>query len=106
MADAKQLPAGYRQGLITSITVVLTASILFFRFAVFEPSSGPWTRWGAASAVFAGASILLQLFTLWQSLQPDDEQIPVYTVTLRWFAVAILLLIVSLAADTVANVIY
>lgn len=66
MADEQGLPAGYRQGVITSITVVLTASLLFFRFVVFEPSSGPWTKWGAACAVLAAISILMQLFTLWR----------------------------------------
>ena len=106
MADEQQLPAGYRQGLITSITVVLTASLLFFRFVVFEPSSGPWTRWGVACAIFAGLSLLAQLFTLWRALQPIDEQIAVYKVTLRWFASAVFLLMCSLAADTVASLVY
>jgi hypothetical protein len=106
MADEQPLPAGYRQGLITSITVVLTASLLFFRFVVFEPSSGPWTKWGMACAILTGVSLLAQLFTLWRALQPIDEQIAVYKVTLRWFASAVLLLISSLAADTVASLVY
>jgi hypothetical protein len=106
MADEQPLPQGYRQGLITSITVVLTASLLFFRFVVFEPSSGPWTKWGVTCAFLAGISILMQLFALWRALQPIDEQIPIYKVTLRWFASAIILLICSLAADTVASLVY
>jgi hypothetical protein len=106
MPDATSLPPGYRQGLITSITVMLSASILFFRFVVFEPTSGPWTRWGTACAILAGLSILMQLFTLWRALQPGDEQLPVYNVTLRWFGFAVLVLICSLAADTIADAIY
>jgi hypothetical protein len=106
MADELSLPAGYRQGVITSITVVLTASLLFFRFVMFEPSSGPWTKWGAGCAFLAAVSILMQLFALWRALQPEDEQIPVYKVTLRWFASGVILLLGSLAADTVANLIY
>jgi hypothetical protein len=37
------IPNGYRQGLITSITVILAFSLAFLRFAAFEPASGPWT---------------------------------------------------------------
>jgi hypothetical protein len=106
MADEVQLPAGYRQGFITAITVVLTASLLFFRFAVFEPSSGPWTKWGACSAILGGVSILMQLFVLWRALQPEDERIAIYKVTLRRFSFAVLFLVCSLAANTVANLIY
>jgi hypothetical protein len=106
VADALQLPPGFRQGLITSITVVLTASLLFFRFVVFEPSSGPWTKWGAGCAILAAVSILMQLYTLWRSLQPEDERVVVYKVTLRWFAFGVILLLCSLAADTVANLVY
>jgi len=54
--DEGTLPAGYRQGVITAITVVLTASILFFRFVVFEPASGPRTPWGVICAFVAGIS--------------------------------------------------
>jgi len=67
--DNQQLPAGYRQGLITSITVVLTGSLLFFRFVVFEPSSGPWTKLGAVTAILLATSLLIQLFALWRALQ-------------------------------------
>ena len=101
-----ELRTGYRQGLITSITVLLTASLLFFRFVVFEPSSGPWTKWGAACAILAAISILVQLFTLWRALPPEDEQISVYRVTLRWFAAGVLLFLCSLGADIVASLIY
>ena len=38
------LPAGYRSGAITAITVILGFSLLFFRSWVFElPGDGPWT---------------------------------------------------------------
>lgn len=106
MANEQALPPGYRQGLITSITVVLTASLLFFRFVVFEPSSGPWTNWGAVCAILSGISILMQLFTLWRALRPIDEKIAVYEVTIRWFASAVLLFIFGLASDTVASLVY
>jgi hypothetical protein len=106
VADEPKLPTGYRQGLITSITVVLTASLLFFRFLAIEPASGPWTRSGAISASVAAISICMQFYVLWRALQPRDEEIAVYRVTLRWFAAAILFLMGSFMADIVASVIY
>jgi hypothetical protein len=101
-----KLPTGYRQGLITAITVLLTASLLYFRFVAFEPSSGPWTGLGVACALLAGISIFIQFFTLWRALQPDDEKIRVYKVTLQWFAAAVLFLVGSFVAYIVASVIY
>ena len=106
MTDEPRLPIGYRQGLITSITVVLTASLLFFRFVVFESASGTWTKWGVGCAVLSAIATLLQLFTLWRALQPEDEQIAVYNVTLRWFASGVVLLLASFAANAVANLVY
>jgi hypothetical protein len=102
----QELKTGYRQGLITSITVLLTASLLFFRFAVFEQASGPWTNWGTASALLVGISILLQLYALWRALQPEDEQISIYKVTLNWFAVAMVLLVLSFVAHIVTSLVY
>jgi hypothetical protein len=104
MTDEARLPAGYRQGAINSITVVLTASLLFFRFIVFEPSSGPWNLLGVSSAAFMAVSLLCQLYTLWRALQPEDEQVRIYRITLRWFVSSIALLIVSLAIITVASI--
>lgn len=102
MTDKPGLPPGYRQGLITSITVLLTGSLLFYRFVVFEPNSGYWTKWGAAGAILMGISLLVQLFTLWRALQIVDEQEAVYKKTLRWFAFAVVLLICGMAANTIA----
>jgi hypothetical protein len=61
MANEQLLPAGYRQGLITSVTVVLAATILYLRYIVIEPASGDWTPWGVVSAIFGGISLLAQL---------------------------------------------
>ena len=100
------LPAGYRQGLISAITVLLGFSLLFLRFVVFEPASGPWTRLGAISASLVSVSTIVQLFALWRALQPADDKIRVYTVTVRWFVAGILILGASLAVDAVTSVVY
>jgi hypothetical protein len=86
LTDKSSIPPGYRQGFITAITVLLTASILYFRFAVFEPGSGDWSPLGVVAAVILGISTCIQLYTLWRALQPHDERIWAYTATLRWFA--------------------
>jgi hypothetical protein len=88
--------------LITSITVVLTGSLLLFKFIVFEPASGSWTKWGLVGAVFLGIAILVQLFALWRALQPDDEQVKVYRVTLRWFTAGIIFLVVGMIVEAIA----
>jgi len=104
--EEPKIPTGYRQGFITAITVLLTASLLFFRYAAFEPGSGDWTKLGAVSVSLLGISIFIQLFTLWCALQPDDERERVYKITLRWFAAAVLLLIGSFAIHLVATLVY
>ena len=106
MTDEPKLPPGYRQGFITAITVFVTTSLLYFRLVAFEPTSGPWTAWGLVCVSLAAISICIQLFTLWRALQPDDEQILVYKVTLRWFATAVLLLVGSFVAYVVASLVY
>jgi hypothetical protein len=95
----KPLPAGYRQGLITAITVLLGLSFVFFRYLVFDTTSGDWSHPGEVSAVLAFASISVQLFALWRALQVADDKIPVYNVTVRWFVAGVLLLGASLAVS-------
>jgi hypothetical protein len=97
-----ELKTGYRQGLITSITVVLTASVLYFRFAVFEEGSGEWSTVGAVAAALAAGSIGIQLWTLRRALQPEDAEIAVYRRTLKLFERAVLLLVASLICQSAA----
>lgn len=52
------LPLGYRQGLITAITVMLGFTLAFLRFWSFE-ANGTWTRKSfVASVVVLGASLV------------------------------------------------
>jgi hypothetical protein len=104
--EPPKIPPGYRQGLITVITVLLTASILYFRFAAFEPGSGPWTFWGIVFVIVLTSSIVVQLITLWRALQIKDERVSIYEVTLRWLAAGVLLLVTSFAADIVTLIVY
>lgn len=104
--EEPKIPTGYRQGFITAITVLLTASLLYFRFSAFETGSGDWTSLGVVSVFLLGISIGMQLYTLWRALQPDDERKRVYKITLRWFASAVLLLVGSFATHLVASLVY
>jgi hypothetical protein len=106
LTDGPNIPSGYRQGFITATTVLLTASLLYFRYAALEPGSGDWTPWGVVSVVILSMSICIQLYTLWRALQPDDEKILVYKITLRWFAAAVFLLVVSFVTNVVASLAY
>lgn len=90
------LPAGYRQGIITAITVLLGFTLLFFRYWDFE-LPGAWTVSAIIAAILMAVSILLQFFSLWRSLQLKDDDETEYGITLRWFLVAGLTLVASLA---------
>jgi uncharacterized membrane protein YidH (DUF202 family) len=90
------LPTGYRQGIITAITVLLGFSLLFFRYWDFE-LPGTWTISSIIAAFLMAVSILLQFLSLWRSLQVKDDDEKEYGITLRWFLASILTLLSSLA---------
>jgi xanthine/uracil permease len=99
------LPAGYRSGIITAITVMLGFSLLFLRSWVFE-LPGEWTPSSVVAAVILLISIVMELTALWRALQPRDEQPSEYRVTLRWFVISSITLLLSLivAAFSYAHV--
>jgi hypothetical protein len=90
------LPVGYRQGIITAITVLLGFTLLFFRYWDFE-LPGDWTVPATVAAILMAVSILLQFVSLWRSLQLKDDDETEYGITLRWFLGSILTLLASLA---------
>jgi len=90
------LPTGYRQGIITAITVLLGFTLLFFRYWDFE-LPGEWTISAIIATILMAFSILLQFVSLWRSLQLKDDDEIEYGITLRWFLASILTLLVSLA---------
>jgi hypothetical protein len=100
------LPAGYRQGIISAITVLLGFSLLFLRYWSFE-AEGEWTVVSFIAALLLALAIILELFALWRSLQVEDDDEPRYRTTLRWFFSSVLTLLVSLllAALTASHVI-
>jgi hypothetical protein len=100
------LPAGFRAGVITAITVVLGFSFLFLRSWAFE-LPGEWTLSSELAAVLLLLAIMLQLVALWRSLQLKDDVAAEYRITLRWFLTSIIILLVSLivAAISYSNIV-
>ena len=93
------LPVGYRQGVISAITVILGFDLLFLRFWGFELETD-WDATTYGSVVVIAASILGQLISLWRSLQIEDDDPVEYRRTLRWFlgSTIVLFMGVGLAA--------
>jgi len=89
------LPAGYRQGVISAITVLLGFSLLFLRFWDFE-AEGDWTVASIVATVLLALAIILQLVALWRALQPRDDDEPVYKITLRCFLASIIILLIGI----------
>jgi hypothetical protein len=100
------LPAGYRQGIISAITVLLGFSLLFLRYWSFE-AGGEWTVVSFIAALLLAAAIILEFVALWRSLLPQDDDEATYRITLRWFLASVVVLMISLllAALTASHVI-
>ena len=89
------IPQGYRQGIVTAITVLLGFSLTFFRFWGFE-ASGDWT---IASVIAAGTfvvAIVMQIIALFRSLRLEDDNQQEYRKTVRWFIASAVVLLVGL----------
>src|SRR5260370_25495807 len=75
------LPAGYRQGIISAITVLLGFSLLFLRYWSFE-ASGEWTVVSFVAAVLLHVSLLPRIFALFGPPPPHHYLGPVSSVPL------------------------
>ena len=99
--ESRPLPVGYRQGVITAITVTLGFSLYFLRFWNFE-APGTWSRLSICAAALVVLSVLVQLVALWRSLQVADDVEPVYRITLRWFMAGVVLTLLGVLIATAA----
>ena len=94
------LPQGYRQGLVTAITVFLGFSLSFIRFWNFE-NPGEWTWMGATPAGIVAAGIIVQLVALFRSLELRDDEPTRYTSTVRCFFFGIVVVVVGVVVATI-----
>lgn len=97
------VPWGYRPGIITAITVFLAFSLAFLRYWGFE-APGRWHWHSVFPICLMAVSVLLQLVALFRALRLEDVRPAVYRATVRWFVVAVSVMVVGvlLAAFEVA----
>ena len=93
----RDLPQGFRAGLITAITVLLGFSLGFLRFWGFD-APGDWTIRSVLPALGLFLAILLQIIALYRALRLEDEEEGEYRKTVRWFIASALLLLLGLVA--------
>lgn len=97
----RPLPNGYRQGVITAISVMLGFSLYFLRFWSLE-AAGDWAPISFVAAVPIFLSVACLFCALWRSLQVADDNERVYRTTLRWFFWGVVLAFVGVLAASVA----
>jgi hypothetical protein len=89
------LPEGYRQGVITAITVLLGFSLGFLKFWGLEAPGG----WGALSFLSTATLILAvlgQIRALYRALMVADNDEHEYRKTVRWFVASAIVLLAGL----------
>jgi hypothetical protein len=89
------LPQGYRQGIITAITVLLGVTLAFLRFWGFE-AEGDWTYKSFTAAIGFTLATILQVVALVRSLRVEDDDVTEYRVTVRLFVTSAVVLVVNL----------
>ena len=94
------LPPGYREGIITAITVLLGFSLAFFRFWGFE-AEGQWSSRSVVAAGILIVAVVMQIIALLRSLRiADDDEIE-YGKTVGWFVASAVVLFVAVLVAVV-----
>jgi len=96
----RPLPQGYRQGIITAITVLLGFSLTLFRFWGLE-AEGEWTPQSIVAAGTMVIAVSLQIVALFRSLRLEDDDPDEYRKTVMWFTTSAVVLLVGLVFTTV-----
>jgi uncharacterized membrane protein YidH (DUF202 family) len=97
------LPTGYRQGIVTAITVFLGFSLAFIRFWGIE-NPGVWTAGSVLSAVIVGLGILVQVVALFRALDVRDDELGEYRKTVRVFRVGVMAVILGVVVSILVAV--
>lgn len=87
-------PQGYRQGLITAVTVLLGFSLSFLRFWGFE-APGAWTFRSIIAAGGILLAVLMQVVALSRSLRVADDDELEFATTVKWLLASALALLVG-----------
>jgi len=75
-------PDGYRQSLVTAITVFLGFSLYFVRYWGLE-NPGHWSRSSVYTLLVAVAGLVIQLVALFRALDVRDNEVNRYRLTVR-----------------------
>ena len=94
-APGRSIPQGYRQGIVTAITVLLGFSLTFLRFWSFE-ASGVWSWRSVVSTGLLVVAVMLLIFSLFRSLRLEDDEPDTYRHTVRWFIASVIALLLGL----------
>jgi hypothetical protein len=78
------LPAGYRGGVITAVTVFIGFSLSFVRYWGFE-APGQWTSRSIAVFIALLIPILAEIYALYRALLVSDDDEAAYATTIKWF---------------------
>jgi hypothetical protein len=93
----RPVPQGYRQGIITAITIFLGFSLAFLRFWGFE-APGDWTAGSLIVSMALLAAVGLEIYALFRALRIADDDEHEYEKTVRWFIASTLVLLIGLVA--------
>jgi len=94
------LPPGYREGMITAITVIIGFSLSFVRYWAFE-APGDWTMRSVFALVVLLVPIVVQIYTLYRALLVADDDEATYATTVKWFIGSICGMLVSVSVAAV-----
>lgn len=97
-----ELPTGYRQGLITAISIFISFSLLFIKYWSLE-APGKWTIASACAEGIITCATALQIVALWRALQVKDALVVEYNKTLKWFMASIIVMLIGLLVSAVTT---
>ena len=101
-APPSGVPKGYREGIVTAITVFLGFSLTFITFWALE-KPGNWTAAGTVPALLFGAGILVQLAALYRALDVRDDEPARYRKTVKTFFVGAIIVVVGLVTSVLVS---
>jgi hypothetical protein len=88
------LPNGYRQGIVSAITIFIGFSLTFLRFWAFE-APGEWTPRSLLASGVIAVPIVLEIYVLFRSLRVEDDDELEYAKTIRWFVVSVFTMLIA-----------
>ena len=94
-APGRGIPQGYRQGIITAITVLLGFSLAFLRFWSLE-APGTWSWRAVAATAPLVVAIVLQIVALRRARRREVEAPNEYSRTVRYVIASAIVLLLGL----------